>query len=151
MFRFVLTLVLVTTWFHMCYFIVLMSSLFFYNVENSKNKEKPLEWVGVLNLLTGTVCTPYSHYTLLFFKLATFECSRGITMQLWGFTASFQVKSFSCSWHAVLLNNGVVFSSFLGISYKWLWLVHILPVRCTPTIYFPGRGTRAHRLTLTPA
>ena len=33
---------LVTTWFHMCYFIVLMSSLFSYNVENSKNKEKPL-------------------------------------------------------------------------------------------------------------
>ena len=32
----------VTTWFHMCYFIVLMSSLLFYNVENSKNKEKPL-------------------------------------------------------------------------------------------------------------
>jgi hypothetical protein len=28
--------------FHMCYFIVLMSSLLFYNVENSKNKEKPL-------------------------------------------------------------------------------------------------------------
>jgi hypothetical protein len=26
----------------MCYFIVLMSSLLFYNVENSKNKEKPL-------------------------------------------------------------------------------------------------------------
>ena len=33
---------LVTTWFHMCYFIVFMSSLLFYNVENSKNKEKPL-------------------------------------------------------------------------------------------------------------
>jgi hypothetical protein len=31
---------LVTTWFHMCYFIVLMSSLVFYNLENSKNKEK---------------------------------------------------------------------------------------------------------------
>jgi hypothetical protein len=29
---------LVTTWFHMCYFIVLMSSLFFYNVENSQNQ-----------------------------------------------------------------------------------------------------------------
>ena len=29
---------LVTTWFHMCYFIVVI----FYNVENSKNKEKPL-------------------------------------------------------------------------------------------------------------
>ena len=26
----------------MCYFIVLMSSLLFYNVEKSKNKEKPL-------------------------------------------------------------------------------------------------------------
>ena len=25
-----------------CYFIVLMSSLLFYNVENSKNKEKPM-------------------------------------------------------------------------------------------------------------
>ena len=33
---------LVTTWFHMCYFIVLMSSLLFYNLENSTNKEKPL-------------------------------------------------------------------------------------------------------------
>ena len=33
---------LVTTWFHMCYFIVLISSLLFYNVENSTNKEKPL-------------------------------------------------------------------------------------------------------------
>jgi hypothetical protein len=38
----------------MCYFIVLMSSLLFYNVENSKNKEI-LEWVGVSKLLTGTV------------------------------------------------------------------------------------------------
>ena len=33
---------LVTTWFHMCYFIILMSSLLFYKVEKSKNKEKPL-------------------------------------------------------------------------------------------------------------
>jgi hypothetical protein len=33
---------LVITWFHVCYFIVLMSLLLFYNVENSKNKEKPL-------------------------------------------------------------------------------------------------------------
>ena len=33
---------LVTTWFHMCYLIVLMSSLLFYNIENSQNKEKPL-------------------------------------------------------------------------------------------------------------
>jgi hypothetical protein len=32
---------LVTIWFHTCYFIVLMSSLLFYNVENSTNKEKP--------------------------------------------------------------------------------------------------------------
>jgi hypothetical protein len=30
--------VLVTTWFHMCYFIILMSSLLCYNVENSKNE-----------------------------------------------------------------------------------------------------------------
>jgi hypothetical protein len=35
---------LVTTWFYML-FIVLMSSVLFYNVENSKNKE--LDWVGV--------------------------------------------------------------------------------------------------------
>ena len=35
---------------YMCYFMVLMSSLLFYNVENSKNKENPF-W-----LLTGTVC-----------------------------------------------------------------------------------------------
>ena len=41
---------LVTTWFHMCYFIVLMSSLLFCNVENSKN-----EWVGVSKHLTGSV------------------------------------------------------------------------------------------------
>ena len=33
---------LVTTWFHTCYFIVLISSVSFYNVENSPNKEKPL-------------------------------------------------------------------------------------------------------------
>ena len=33
---------LVTTWFHRCYFIILMPSLLFYNVENSTNKEKPL-------------------------------------------------------------------------------------------------------------
>ena len=33
---------LVTTLFHMCYVIVLMSSLLFFNVENSKNNEKPL-------------------------------------------------------------------------------------------------------------
>jgi hypothetical protein len=33
---------LLSTRFHMCYFIVLMSSLLFYNVEHSKNKEKPL-------------------------------------------------------------------------------------------------------------
>ena len=33
---------LVTTLFHMCYFIVLLSSLQFYNVEYSKNKDKPL-------------------------------------------------------------------------------------------------------------
>ena len=33
---------LLTTWFHMCYLIVSMSSLLFYNVEHSKNKEKPL-------------------------------------------------------------------------------------------------------------
>jgi hypothetical protein len=32
---------LVTSWFHMCYFIVLMSSLLFYNVENSKIKKTP--------------------------------------------------------------------------------------------------------------
>ena len=30
------TTFLVTTWFHMCYFIVVMSSLLFYNVENSQ-------------------------------------------------------------------------------------------------------------------
>jgi hypothetical protein len=30
---------LVTTWSHMCYFAVLMSSLLFYNVENSKRKK----------------------------------------------------------------------------------------------------------------
>ena len=30
-----------STWFHMCYFIVLMSSLLFYNVENSKIKKNP--------------------------------------------------------------------------------------------------------------
>ena len=34
---------LVATWFPMCYFIVVMSSLLFYNIENSKNKEKPLK------------------------------------------------------------------------------------------------------------
>ena len=33
-----LTLSLVTTWFHMCYFIVFMSSLLFYNVEDRKEK-----------------------------------------------------------------------------------------------------------------
>ena len=38
----------------MCYFIVLMSSLLLYNVENSPNKEKTLEWVGVSKVLIGT-------------------------------------------------------------------------------------------------
>jgi hypothetical protein len=33
---------LVTILFNMCYFIVLMFSLLFYNVEHFKNKEKPL-------------------------------------------------------------------------------------------------------------
>ena len=33
---------LVTTWLYMCYFIILMSSLLFYNAENSTNKENPL-------------------------------------------------------------------------------------------------------------
>ena len=33
---------LVTTSFHICYFIVFMPSLLFYNVEDSKNKEDPL-------------------------------------------------------------------------------------------------------------
>ena len=47
--------VLVTTWFYMCYFIVLMSSLLFYNVEIVKKKAKTVEWVGVFKLLTGTV------------------------------------------------------------------------------------------------
>ena len=47
---------LVTTWFHMYYLIVLTSSLLFYNVVNSKNKEKTLEWVGVSKHLTSTVC-----------------------------------------------------------------------------------------------
>jgi hypothetical protein len=48
---------LVTTLFHMCYFIVLMSSLLFYNVEHSKvkNKEKPFECV-VSKRVTGSVC-----------------------------------------------------------------------------------------------
>ena len=41
----------------MCYFVVLMSSLLSYNVENRKKKErKTLEWVGVSKCLTGTVC-----------------------------------------------------------------------------------------------
>jgi hypothetical protein len=31
----------VTTWFHMCHFIVVMFSLLFYNVENSKDKKTP--------------------------------------------------------------------------------------------------------------
>ena len=53
-----LTLSLVTTLFSMCYFIVLMSSLVLYNVENSQNKET-LEWIGLSKLLTGTVHTLY--------------------------------------------------------------------------------------------
>jgi hypothetical protein len=36
-----LTLFLVTTWFHVCYFIVLMSSLLLYNVENINIKKNP--------------------------------------------------------------------------------------------------------------
>jgi hypothetical protein len=46
----------VTTWFHMCYFIVLMSSLLLYNVlvKNSQKKKENLEWVGLAQLLTGT-------------------------------------------------------------------------------------------------
>ena len=56
---------LVTTWFHMCCFIVLIYSLLFYNVENSKNKENILEWVGVSKLLTGTVCQSIFHYLIV--------------------------------------------------------------------------------------
>jgi hypothetical protein len=41
---------LVATWFHMCYIIVL-SSVLFYNVENSPNKENLFEWVSVSKLL----------------------------------------------------------------------------------------------------
>ena len=44
----------------MCYFIVLMSSIIFNNVENSKNKET-LE-VGVSKLLTGTVYILYYYF-----------------------------------------------------------------------------------------
>ena len=32
---------------HVCYFIVLMSSVLFYNAETTKNEEKTHEWVGV--------------------------------------------------------------------------------------------------------
>ena len=40
----------------MCYFIVLMSTLLFYNLENSKNKEKVgVSKVSVSKLLTGTL------------------------------------------------------------------------------------------------
>ena len=47
---------LLTTWFDMCYFIVLISSPLFYNVENSQNKYiETLAWVGVLKLWTGDV------------------------------------------------------------------------------------------------
>ena len=46
---------LVTTSFHMCYFIVLMSSLLFYNVENSTKSRNTLEWVGVSKILTCTI------------------------------------------------------------------------------------------------
>ena len=40
------TTFLVTTCFHMCYFIVLMTSLLFYNVENclKKTHKKPFDW-----------------------------------------------------------------------------------------------------------
>ena len=54
-----LTLFLVTTWFRVCYFIVLMSSLLLYNVENSKKLRETFEWVGVLKLLTGSVFVPF--------------------------------------------------------------------------------------------
>ena len=33
---------LLVTCFHICFFIVLMSTLLFYNIENSTNNEKPL-------------------------------------------------------------------------------------------------------------
>ena len=42
--------------FHMCYFIVLMSSLIFYNIENSLKKRKTLEWVGVQTWLVLYMC-----------------------------------------------------------------------------------------------
>ena len=42
-----------------------MSSLLFYNVENSKNKEKTLEWSGVCKLFTCTVCPMIMHYVHL--------------------------------------------------------------------------------------
>jgi hypothetical protein len=40
----------------MCYFIVVLSSLLFYSVDNSKNKEKPLN-ESMYKLLTGIVYT----------------------------------------------------------------------------------------------
>ena len=64
----------------MCYFIVLMSSLLFYNVENSQNKEKPLN-VGVSKLLTGTVCTVYlSQPQFLMSSHIQQSCEFGIEM-----------------------------------------------------------------------
>jgi hypothetical protein len=41
---------LLTTWFHMCYFIVLVYSLLFYNVDNYNTFRKTFEWVGVSKL-----------------------------------------------------------------------------------------------------
>ena len=41
----------------MCSFLVLMSSILNYNVEDNKNKEKNTEGEGVSRLLTGTVCS----------------------------------------------------------------------------------------------
>ena len=46
---------LVTTWFHMCYFIVLRSSLLFYNVEIVKIKKNP--WMSrCYKTFDGSVC-----------------------------------------------------------------------------------------------
>ena len=66
----------VTTWFYMCYFIVLMSSLLFYDVEISKNK---LEIVGPN--LTGTIYNLYIYifiYTLYIYIYTHTLCLRKV-------------------------------------------------------------------------
>ena len=74
-----LKLLWVTTWLHMCYFIVFMSSLLFYNVEH--NKENP--WMSRC-VQTGTVHT-HTHIQCIQKVFRPLPLPWGCFIVLWGY------------------------------------------------------------------